>query len=96
LDNFIRGNNFENVMTSDVINKNPESTNLQIVFEYRAISNRAADFDIDRSRDSDIKIFGFIYKRLLLADLYIFPDIKGQRDKISFAIRFIDLYGINA
>jgi hypothetical protein len=60
------------------------------------ILNYTADFDIDRDRNSDIKILKFIYKRFLLADFYIFPDMENQRDEISFAIKFINFYGINA
>jgi hypothetical protein len=96
LNNLIRGNNFEDVIIPNVINKNPESANLQIILEYRAISSRIIDFDIDRDRNSDIEILKFIYKRFLLADLYIFPDMEGQRDKILFTIKFINFHGIGA
>jgi hypothetical protein len=95
LDNFVRDSNFEDATALNVVNKDLESANLQIVLEYRAILNRITDFDIDRNRNSDIEIFEFIYERFFFADFYIFPDMENQRDEIPLAVRFIDFYEID-
>jgi hypothetical protein len=95
LNNLIRGNNLENAIIPNVINKDSESANPQIVFKYRAISNRTTDFDTDRNRNPNIEILKFIHKRLLLADLHIFSDMKNQRDEILFVVKLIDFHEIN-